>query len=223
MSNTNVTLFPHEPMLPTVEILKSYIPYEIQNSYIFNQIFNAYGNKFDKLGLDLEDLFLQILPQTAGEWGITLWEKRVGIITNTSKSITERRARVLAKLINKGITTVWVIKQICKIYFENAEVIQHNPQYYFELNLSTQQGFTKKMDGLYEAIEIVKPAHLGVNYKMVSKLQSNLYLAVGNMIGEKIIVYPWTPPKIKSEAKAYVPINNYIQLEKIKVYPKEEN
>ncbi|NRV64112.1 hypothetical protein DFH53_002866 [Clostridium beijerinckii] len=55
--------------------LKSYVIDEMKNSYIFQEIFNAYGHSFDKLGLDISDLFLQILPQTATEWGLKLWEK----------------------------------------------------------------------------------------------------------------------------------------------------
>ena len=45
----------------SAEILKSYVPYEIQKSYIFDEIFNAYGEEFDRLGVNLLELFLQIL------------------------------------------------------------------------------------------------------------------------------------------------------------------
>lgn len=205
-----------------LEILKSYVPSEIQDSYIFNEIFNAYGKKFDKLDLEIADLFLQILPQTATEWGISFWEKRVGIITNNSKSLEERRAGVLAKLINRGTTTVEVVEQICRIYFEKSDVIEHNLQYYFELNLSTKLGFPKALDSLYEIIEIVKPAHLGVNYKISSELQSKFYVATGNLVGEKITVYPYTRQKIELKSQTFVPISDYLQVEKVTIYPKEE-
>ena len=59
-------------MSKSSEVIKSYVIEEVKNSYIFNEIFNAYGNVFDKLGLDTSDLLLQILPQTATEWGIRL-------------------------------------------------------------------------------------------------------------------------------------------------------
>ncbi|MFT8350093.1 putative phage tail protein [Clostridium saccharoperbutylacetonicum] len=209
-------------MSKNAEMLKSYVPYEIQNSNVFNEIFNSYGQVFDKLGIELSDLLLQILPQTATEWGLSLWEKRIGIQTNTSKTIEERRARILAKLRNKGTTTVEVIKQICRSFASEVEVIQHNSDYYFEINLLSGAGFPYELESMYEIIETIKPAHLNVNYKIKTKLQSNLFVASGNMIGEKIKVYPWVPKKIESEAKIFIPINNYIQLEKVTVYPKKE-
>src|SRR5471030_344989 len=178
-------------MSKSSEVLNSYVPYEIQNSYIFNEIFNAYGDVFDKLGLDISDLFLQILPQTATEWGIKLWEKRIGITTNTSKSIEERRSRVLAKLNTRGTTTLEVIKQICKSFISEVEVVKHYPEYYFEINLLSTTGFPYALDSLYDSVEIAKPAHLGVKYKLISIIQSQVYYRLAAMTGETMTVYPW--------------------------------
>lgn len=203
------------------EKLKSYVPEEIQNSYVFKEIFKAYGDIFEKLEIDISDLFLQILPQTASEWGISLWEKRIGLTTNNSRSLMERRARVLAKLINKSTTTVRVIQDICKIYFEKSDVIQYNSEYYFELNLSTKLGVPKAIDSLYEIIEIVKPAHLRVNYKISSELKAKFYVAAGNLVGERITVYPYAFKKIEIKSQVFVPISDYLQMEKVTIYPKE--
>ncbi|EHJ00868.1 hypothetical protein CDLVIII_4355 [Clostridium sp. DL-VIII] len=183
------------------EELKSYVLDEIRNSSIFNEIFNEHGQVLDKIGLDISDLFLQVLPQTATEWGLTLWEKRVGITTNTSKSIEERRAKILAKLNTKGTTTVEVIRQICKSFVSSVEIIQNNSDYYFEVNLLTTTGFPYALDSLYDSVEIAKQAHLGVEYKLIATTQSEIYYGLLAMTGECLTVYPRIDKKIETSGK----------------------
>jgi uncharacterized protein YmfQ (DUF2313 family) len=209
-------------MSKNAEMLKSYVPYEIQNSNVFNEIFNSYGQVFDKLGIELSDLFLQILPQTATEWGLSLWEKRIGIQTNTSKTIEERRARILAKLRNKGTTTVEVIKQICRSFASEVEVIQHNSDYYFEINLLSSAGFPYELESMYDNIDIVKPAHLGTKYKLtsLSKAQTNYKLAATT--GEVIVVYPWIARTINANTKLEVGISQNKSSESMTIYPRKE-
>lgn len=209
-------------MSKNAEMLKSYVPYEIQNSNVFNEIFNSYGEVFDKLGIELSDLLLQILPQTATEWGLSLWEKRIGIQTNTSKTIEERRARILAKLRNKGTTTVEVIKQICRSFASEVEVIQHNSDYYFEINLLSSAGFPYELESMYDNIDIVKPAHLGTKYKLTSfsKAQTNYKLAATT--GEVIVVYPWIARTINANAKLEVGISQNKSSESMTIYPRKE-
>lgn len=201
------------------EILKSYVPYEIQNSYIFKEIFNAYGDIFDKLEVDISDLFLQVLPQTATEWGISLWEKRIGILTNTSKTLEERRARVLAKLVNKGTTTVEVIKQICRNFASEVEVVQHNSDYYFEVNLLSSLGFPYSLEGMYDSIDIVKPAHLGTKYKLTSLSKGKSYYKLAATTGEIITVYPWIARNIETSTKLEVGISQNKGSETMTIYP----
>jgi len=204
----------------SVEVLKSYVIEEIRNNYIFQEIFNVHGNILDKLGGELSDLFLQVLPQTATEWGLDIWEKRVGIITNTSKSVEERRAKILAKLNTRGTTTVEVIKQICKSFVSNVEIVQHNSEYYFEINLLTATGFSYALDSLYDAVEIAKPAHIGVKYKLNSLTQSQVYYSLAAMTGENLTVYPWIAKDIEASGKIEVAISQALGLESITIYPK---
>lgn len=204
----------------TAEVLKSYVIDEMKNNYIFQELYNTHGEVFDKLGLELSDLFLQVLPQTSTEWGLAFWEKRVGITTNTSKSIEERRAKILAKLNTKGTTTVEVIKQICKSFVSNVEIVQHNSEYYFEVNLLSTTGFPYALDSLYDSVEIAKPAHLGVKYKLISATQSQIYYGISLVAGESLTVYPWIAKNIESIGKIEVGISQDIGSESITIYPK---
>ena len=205
----------------SAEALKSYVPYEIQKSYIFNEIFNAYGEEFDRLEINLSDLFLQVLPQTATEWGLKFWEQRVGIPTNTSKTIEDRRARILTKLINKGTTTVEVIKKICRNYAREVEVIQHNSEYYFELNLSSDLGFPYSLDSMHDSIDIVKPAHLGIKYKLIFQINSKVYNNLVILSGEKVTIYPYTPNTLETKSEIKIAIGQNTGVESVIVFPLE--
>jgi P2-related tail formation protein len=201
------------------EKLKSYVPPEIQNSYIFKEIFKAYGELFEKLEVDISELFLQILPQTATEWGISLWEKRIGISTNTAKTLEERRARVLAKFINRSTTTVEVIKQVCRSFLSEVEVVEHNDEYYFKINLLSDLGFSNELESMYDFIEAVKPAHLGIKYKLIlrSKGKENYKLAATT--GEIITVYPWIAKTIETSTKLEVGVSQCKGSETMTIYP----
>ncbi|OOM71096.1 hypothetical protein CLPUN_50880 [Clostridium puniceum] len=201
------------------EKLKSYVPYEIQSSYIFKEIFNAHGDIFEQLEVDISDLFLQILPQTATEWGISLWEKRIGISTNTSKTLEERRARVLAKLINRSTTTVETIKQICRSFASEVEVIQHNDEYYFEVNLLSNLGFSYELKSMYDFIDIVKPAHLGTKYKLTSLSRGKAYYKLAATTGEILTVYPWIARNIETSTKLEVGVSQNKGSETMTIYP----
>lgn len=210
-------------IMESAETLKSYVIDEIRNSHIFNEIFNVNGEVLDKLLLDTSDLFLQILPQTATEWGIKLWEKRVGIITNTSKTIEERRARILAKLRNKGTTTVEVIKQICRSFASDVEVAQYNSDYYFEINLLSSTGFPYELESMYDLIDIVKPAHLGTKYKLISISKAQSYFKMAAITGEVMTVYPWIARNIETSTKLEVGVSQNKSSESMTIYPRKES
>lgn len=201
------------------EKLKSYVPEEIQNSYVFKEIFKAYGDMFEKLEIDISELFMQILPQTATEWGISLWEKRIGIMINTAKTLEERRARVLSKLINRSTTTVEAIKQICRSYASEVEVLEHNDEYYFEVNLLSNSGFPYKLESMYDFIDVVKPAHLGTKYKLTSLSKGKTYYKLAASTGEIITVYPWIARKIETSTKLEVGVSQNKGSEIMTIYP----
>lgn len=156
------------------EKLKSYVPYEIQNSYIFKEIFNAYGESFDKLKIDISDLFLQILPQTATEWGVSLWEKRIGIPNNTSKTLEERRAGILAKLINKSIATIEVIENVARSFVndDKVQVIEDNLNYSFIVDFNSDK--VKNLYYIENAINEIKPAHLNYSISITDEKRLKL-------------------------------------------------
>lgn len=109
----------------------------------------------------LEDVMKQFFVKTA-TWGLTLWEQQVGIKTDPSLSIEDRRAAVLQKLVATGNTTAEMIRDLTKsITGYEARVIV-NSDYSFSLEfISETSGFADiDVDEVRRIVEQIKPAHL---------------------------------------------------------------
>ena len=200
--------------------LKNYLPSFILNKDLI-KVLESQQIELDKLNLDLEDLKKQCFVSTA-TWGLKYWEEFVGINTNANNSIEERRARVLAKLRGTGTTTVEIIKQICKSFINDVDVIEYPNNYNFKIHLKTHIGFPYNLESLYSSVGEVKPAHLAVNYSLISITNSNLYYACASLGGEELTVYPWGPKNIESKGKINIAIGNNTSFEDITIYPRKE-
>jgi hypothetical protein len=199
-------------------LLKDYVPLFISQNNEFSTIYAALQSEIDELKLETDDLKKQFFIPTA-TWGINIWENLTGIITDTTKSIEERRSNILAKLRGLGTSTLEVIKQIAQSFVQEVEVIEHNQEYYFEIDLLSHNGFPYELNGLYNSIEEVKPAHLGVKYKLISITNSPIYFGAASIAGEEITVYPWMPKTLESKGEINIGTIQSTGLESITIYP----
>ena len=199
--------------------LRNLVPREIIEIKDIEEIYKSQQVQLDKSEVDIHDLLNQFSVNTC-TWGLVLWEKFIGILSDSSKSLEERKARVLAKIRGQGTTTIEAIKNICNAYADNTEVVEHTSEYWFELLLESYNGFLTDIESLYNTITEVKPAHLGVKYKLIATTKSNFYIGATSFTGETITTYPWQETEIESKADIYVPIVNYSNLETITTYPK---
>ncbi len=201
--------------------LKNYVPSFISGDKILSKVYEEQQKQIDSTNADIQDLINQCFVETA-TWGLDTWEKELGIQNNINYSCAIRRSRILAKLKGQGTTTIEAIKNICKSFVEDVEVIEHNDKYYFEIDLLSHSGFSNGFETLYSSVEEVKPSHLGVNYKLVAITQNDFYIGGVNLMGEIITTYPWTPTEIENNTDIFVPMTAaYAGVETITTYPKE--
>lgn len=122
------------------------------------------GKEVGILNCHLKDLFKQCFIETA-TWGLDLWEEELGLQTNLKRSYEHRREIIKAKLRGTATSTKQMIQNVA-FAFSNGEVqvIEHNDRYYFEIKFIGKKGIPSNMQGLKNAIEQIKPAHLGVEY-----------------------------------------------------------
>lgn len=158
---------------PTTEDLKKYfvdltkyVPSFIyENIEDMKSIYKSQGEELGRLLYYLEDLKNQLFIDTA-TWGLTLWEKEFGIETNLNYSYEQRREVLKAKKRGQGTCTVELIKNVAESFSGGeVNVIENTDLWTFTIQFVGVKGIPKNMQGLINAIDDIKPAHLIYDFK----------------------------------------------------------
>lgn len=200
--------------------LKKYMNPENIKGPTMDSIIEQEERQLESLKSNVDISLNETFIKRAQSIGLTILEKEFGLKVDNTLTIEERRKRLLAKKRGTGTTTIEAIKNICNAYADNTEVVEHTSEYWFELLLESYNGFLTDIESLYNTITEVKPAHLGVKYKLIATTKSNFYIGATSFTGETITTYPWQETEIEGKADIYVPIVNYSNLETITTYPK---
>lgn len=130
-------------------------------------------DEHEKLRLAILDVKDQFFVETA-TWGLTDWERVLDISVKKGSSINDRRTQILLKLQGANVVSKAFIVKLINNFLNDASgtIVEHNKEYYFDVCFNNGSLFD--WEGLQEAIEIYKPAHLGVKYFALQNTQSNV-------------------------------------------------
>lgn len=146
-----------------VDLMK-YLPWYYQNSDVMKTIQNANSLEVGKLKYSIDDSVNQLFIDTA-TWGLDRLERIFNIETDINKSYEDRREILKAKLRGTGTVTKQMIKNVSQAFSGGeVEVIEDNVNYNFIIKFIGIKGIPKNMQGLIDAIEEIKPAHLGYSF-----------------------------------------------------------
>lgn len=107
-----------------------------------------------------EDVIDQLCVETA-TWGLSSWEKALGIPVDESKTLDFRRSRIRAKLRGNGVTTVAMIQSVAESYSNGSVFVTEYPeQYKLEIKFVGTLGIPPNMDDLTQTLRDILPAHL---------------------------------------------------------------
>lgn len=150
-----------------------------ENSKLMLSIFNAIGSEAD-MSVELADEILrQLFPQTADSWGLTIWEQRLGLVTNISESIERRRKKVIAKFQTKFIITPERMAFIVKNYTGVEPLIEENvAPYTFDVYLKTHTMFSDILSDVHNVIKTIKPSHLA--YNLIMQYVTNVIISLSS-------------------------------------------
>lgn len=139
-------------------------------------------DEHEKLRLTILDVKDQFFVETA-TWGLSDWERMLSISVKEGATIKDRRTQILLKLQGANVVSeAFIINLVNNFLSDNScNIVQHNKDYYFDICFNNGSLFD--WEGLQEAIEIYKPAHLGVKYFALQNVDSNIYIggAVNNI------------------------------------------
>ncbi len=144
------------------------------NSSQVLEIQGAFEHWSEALSAAKEDLFLQFNVESA-TWGLTIWEKALGLEIDVTKPYGYRRTRIMSKLRGSGTTTKAMINNVAESFSNGVvTVLEHSSENRFEIKFTGTLGIPPNMDDLTAALEEIKPAHLAYSYVYVYRLHSQL-------------------------------------------------
>lgn len=147
--------------------LIDYLPDDYKKSEPTQEVLNALGKLWDKVGGDIEDFQNQLCVETA-TWGLTLWEWVYNIETDLTKGYEIRRSVVRAQMRGAGTTTIALIKNTSESYVNGeVDVTEVNEESKFIITMVSVVGRPPNMDDLKRTLDQIKPAHL--DYEIVFK------------------------------------------------------
>lgn len=144
--------------------LKRYVPLFVWEKAEMDALYTAQGYECGLLRHHLADLIDQCFVRTA-TWGLVRWEEVFGITTNFFLTYEQRREVVLAKMRGQETTTLEVIRRTALAFTGvEAEVVEDYAHYFFYVKFVGAYGIPPNMQQLINAIEEIKPAHLGFSF-----------------------------------------------------------
>ncbi|NWL89557.1 phage portal protein [Paenibacillus sp. 79R4] len=143
----------------------SYMPAYYENSRVIRADLNAKGAELDGLYKALNETLDQFFIRTA-TWGLDRWEMELGIATEKSKPIEQRRAVVESKLRGAGKFSGRLVKNVAEAYDGGTVDVTFQPaEWSFTVKFIDTIGIPPNLDDLKTVIEEIKPAHLKVEYE----------------------------------------------------------
>lgn len=134
-----------------------------------------------------EDVIDQLCVETA-TWGLSSWEKALGIPIDESKALDFRRSRIRAKLRGNGVTTVAMIQSVAESYSNGSVFVTEYPeQYRLEIKFVGTLGIPPNMDDLTQTLRDILPAHLEWAYVFVF----NTWAAAGALTWGQAKAFTW--------------------------------
>lgn len=161
-----------------VNILK-YLPAFPANDKNFKAVADSCSTEHEFIRQELQDIFQQFFVTTA-TWGLVYWERILDIVPNQNDTYVQRRKRILLRLQSNQTSTIEYMTMIAKRYFNTAATVkieEDNANYAFRL---IADAVSYDMEGLIEAIDTYKPAHLAL--VIVHYLSGDISLYSGGII-----------------------------------------
>lgn len=135
------------------------------------ELFLAEQPELDRMEKELTELLKQFYIKTA-TYSLDQWENEFGIERNSSLTLMQRRARVLAKLNSNPPATVKMLENLVfQILSANAvTIVEHPSEYHFDIYVNSDY-LIETFEIADEAVRLARPAHL--SYKFINRLIRN--------------------------------------------------
>ncbi|WP_271751359.1 YmfQ family protein [Cohnella sp. JJ-181] len=141
-----------------------YLPGYYASSRVMRSLMESQGIEMDQLQRALDETLAQFFVDTA-TWGLNRWESDLGIATDPSKPLDQRRSLVKSKLRGTGTVTVALMRSVAESFDNGSiEVTQQPSLCTVTIRFVDTVGRPPNLDDIKDALNAIVPAHLAVSY-----------------------------------------------------------
>lgn len=145
------------------DILLGYLHKIMRKDVIINLLMNGAGLKMKSIEDAIKEVADNLLFVDRATWGLDLFEKELGIVTNYARSYEQRRASIKAKARGTGKLSLELIDAVCDAW-KRADVLVWFEGGVIKIKFVDTGGVPEQIDDLKSQIEDIKPAHLPVEW-----------------------------------------------------------
>jgi hypothetical protein len=132
-----------------------------RTSLVYQAVFTAEDEQFATRQTNIDDFNAQLFVDTA-TWALSIYEIELNIPVEPSKPMSERRTVIKSKLRGTGQIDASLIKLVADSYSNGDVAVLFDGS--IKITFTGVLGIPPNMQDLRDAIEDIKPAHLGVEY-----------------------------------------------------------
>ena len=145
--------------------LIDYVPQYYGDILESSEIFSSEDKEIARFYENLNDLLIQFRAGTA-TWGLKEWERIIGVETDETKPIEERRSVVIAKLRGFGVVNAAHIESVAEAFQGGDIKVTEKPgEYKVQVEFTSVYGVPSNLDDLTTILREIIPAHLEIEYK----------------------------------------------------------
>jgi hypothetical protein len=137
------------------------LPVFMRKSLVYKAVFDAEASQFQISDVSISDTNLQLSVDTA-TWALAIYEKELGILTDISKPLSDRRSVIKSKMRGSGKIDAVLLKIVADSYTNGGVEVSFNGA--ITITFVAVHGIPPNLDDLKAAIEEIKPAHLRLQY-----------------------------------------------------------
>ncbi|SFO70481.1 Concanavalin A-like lectin/glucanases superfamily protein [Acidaminococcus fermentans] len=155
--------------------VSKYLPLFLINDPTFKSWLDTQSEEHKRLWMDIVDAWKQFYVEEA-TWGLSDWEKFLGIPTDEKLSYTVRRSAIIAKMNGTQTVTKEFLERTINSFTsdKSSRVVDHPDQYSVDIYLPN--GGVLSFEEMDKAIRTFMPAHIGWRYIYQTYVNGSQYI-----------------------------------------------
>lgn len=161
-------------------MLKQSVPPFLAEMKELKELFQAEQPELDLLEQTLKEIEKQLYIKSA-DFSLDLWEKELGIESNHTLTLSQRRGQLLGKLNTRTPASIKMLENLViqTLVTERVTIIEHPETYSFDIYVHTDYLIENRIvaeQALYEA----RPAHLSYQFinELIRQAECKLYFGI---------------------------------------------